>query len=54
MIQIAVKVLFTGAHILLIALCGIENWRVSLAKIKSAAFMSNSRVFQTTYLMHLS
>jgi len=27
---------------------------VSFAKIKSAAFMSNSRVFQTTYLMHLS
>ena len=27
---------------------------VSLAKIKSSAFMSNSRAFQTTYLMHLS
>jgi hypothetical protein len=27
---------------------------VSFAKIKSAEFMSNSTVFQTTYLMHLS
>jgi hypothetical protein len=32
------------------ALCS----ELSLAKIKSAAFMPDSRVFQSTYLMHLS